>query len=137
MTTPTTIDVYAARARAELLRRKFSVKQVKEGEFDLGLGNYYLIRVGIVEEDLEIKVDEFVDLLETSLKKYLDDLHEKEQELSEITMQLPPRPEPPSQRGQPARVEEDVDIKPRTIRDQIYREFLHARAEKLKEVRTS
>jgi len=121
------IDVFAAEVGAEMLRRKYSIK--RDGpKLIVGLGEYFMIEVVVEEEDPGIGVADFSDLLETAFKTHLDKLHEED--IERIAQMAEATPNPSAPLG--ATIVEDIEVKPKTIRDHVRREFIRVRSERLK-----
>lgn len=120
-------EIFAAKVGAEMLRRKYSIN--RDGtKLVVGLGEYFLIEVEIEEEDVSIDEVEFADLLTAAFKKHLDRLHQEDLDRFDGA----PEPEKRTSLPEGARIVEDIDVKPKTIRDHVQREFVRVRSERLK-----
>lgn len=71
-------DEFAAKACAELLRRKYTVE--REGNvLNIGLGEFKgIMRVGILEFDLDTPLQTFCDAVAENFESYLDKMHEEQ-----------------------------------------------------------
>lgn len=76
--TKSNTEIMAAKAHAELLRRKYTVSR-EESTLSVGLGEFHnIVQVDVEKDDLDTPLSEFCDEVEKSFNDYLDALHEQQ-----------------------------------------------------------